>query len=192
MCVRPVEEVEQDVLYIELKDYLTKDCISLNDVMVSASKYIYEQYGVDLSTVFSTSSLAMSIYRTCFITEDIPVLGLQMDKNIREAYYGGATQVFKHYGRNIHYYDVNSLYPWAITQPLPHIYLGKVSARDINPYTFFGFLYADIKAPTNVNPILPWRNLEGKLSYPTGNFSGFNFSEELAPEARVPARRAGT
>ena len=36
------------------------------------------------------------------------------DRFIRGSYYGGAVDYYKAYGENLHYYDVNSLYPYAM------------------------------------------------------------------------------
>ena len=45
---------------------------------------------------------------------DNPVLPLISDKqvynDIKESYYGGITEVYKPHGKNLYYYDVNSLY----------------------------------------------------------------------------------
>ncbi|GER42509.1 DNA polymerase [Striga asiatica] len=42
------------------------------------------------------------------------------DSFIRRAYYGGHTDVYKPYGENLYYYDVNSLYPYVMKEfPMP-------------------------------------------------------------------------
>jgi DNA polymerase type B, organellar and viral len=52
---------------LEVEAYLKKDLISLLDIMKAASEMLYNDFQVDLTTVFSTSSLAMKIFRTAFL-----------------------------------------------------------------------------------------------------------------------------
>lgn len=141
----------------EVEAYLRTDLTSLYDVMGKASSDIFNKYGVDLSTVFSASSLAMKIFRTAFLKTNIPLLPSLTEKAIRSGYRGGATQLFKHAGTNLHYYDINSLYPFAMTKPMPHYYLGRLQWYEINLYRFFGFLDVEIFAPNSIKvPILPF------------------------------------
>ena len=35
---------------------------------------------------------------------------------IKKTYQGGRTEVFKHFGANLYYYDVNSLYPYVMSK----------------------------------------------------------------------------
>lgn len=58
----------------EAIEYLKKDLHSLYDAMLTAGRLIFNEYNVDLSNVFSTSSLAMKIYRTNFLNSKIPLL----------------------------------------------------------------------------------------------------------------------
>ena len=38
---------------------------------------------------------------------------------MRRGYYGGATDYYHLQGENLYYYDVNSLYPYAMLNPMP-------------------------------------------------------------------------
>jgi len=40
-----------------------------------------------------------------------------MDSFIRKGYYGGGTDVYEGYAQLVYYYDVNSLYPYAMLNP---------------------------------------------------------------------------
>lgn len=42
-----------------------------------------------------------------------------MDCFIRDSYYGGSTDFYLRYVKNAYYYDVNSLYPYAMLQDMP-------------------------------------------------------------------------
>lgn len=163
----------------ELEHYLYLDLKSLFQVMLAATKLILQKYNVDLSKVYSTSSLAMRIFRTKFLKDPIPLLPKHVDTFVRNSYRGGATDVYKCVGENLYYYDVNSLYPYAIKNPMPYEFLGVQKNFDLD--NFFGFVYAKIYIPFSEKPpVLPW--LEAKTSsllYPRGTFTGHFFSEEL-------------
>jgi len=49
----------------------------------------------------------------------IAKLPLKVDLFIRQAYYGGRTEVFKPYVAKGYQYDVNSSYPAGMIQPMP-------------------------------------------------------------------------
>jgi len=100
---------------------------------------------------------------------------------IRDSYYGGGTDVYKAYGENLHYYDVNSLYPYAMLKPMPHNlkYTKLIDLTKRSLASFFGFALVEVNCPLNMlRPVLPFHK-EGKTIYPVGNWSGVYFSEEL-------------
>ena len=41
------------------------------------------------------------------------------DTFVRNSYFGGAVDCYKCYGKDLYYYDVNSLYPFAMLKPMP-------------------------------------------------------------------------
>ncbi len=117
----------------------------------------------------------MKIYRSHYLKhvlpedcEALPILKSTQDSFIRKGYYGGATDYYKKYGENLHYYDVNSLYPFAQSGPMPFECLGY---RDSIPSldTFFGFVEAIVIVPdTVVKPMLPYKVGGGRTIFPTG------------------------
>jgi len=166
---------------IEALNYLSQDLISLLDIILNATKTIHTRYSVDLSRAFSTASLAITIFRTGYLKFNIPILSIPIDSYIRKSFIGGATEVYICRGKNLYYYDVNSLYPYAIKQPIPYNCLGYRKGSEINLTEFFGFIQARIIVPSKIKiPILPWKDPNlGKLLYPRGCFTGYYFSEEL-------------
>ncbi|XP_021745272.1 uncharacterized protein LOC110711201 [Chenopodium quinoa] len=67
-------------------------------------------------------------------------------------YCGGLTDAYKKLGRNLFYYDVNSLYPFIMKKcPMPGV----------------------------KKPFLPVRGKDGTLLFPTGDLVGVYYSEEL-------------
>src|SRR5690606_11659652 len=96
---------------------------------------------------------------------------------ISQSYYGGISQVYKTYGRNLYYYDINSLYPWAMTQDMPYEYLGVAYNPKLEDV--FGFVYASIYIPESLNyKPLPIR-VNDTLATPSGHLLSVYFSEEL-------------
>jgi hypothetical protein len=92
--------------------------------------------------------------------------------DIRQGYYGGATDMYKPAGDNIYTYDVNSLYPYAtfpMLKPMPLEFIryhDEISDMD----TFFGYILAEITCPKDMKiPLLPFRNKDtNEVLYPTG------------------------
>jgi len=125
----------------------------------------------------------MKIFRLRFLDNKtpIPILKGIEDSFIRKGYFGGATDFYKFYAQNIKYYDVNSLYPFAMLKPMPHK-LVKFH-KDLTNFkldNFFGFCLAEVNCPKNMlRPILPYKSKDNKTIFPTGKWIGVYFSEEL-------------
>lgn len=73
--------------------------------------------------------------------------------DIKQGYYEGITEVYKPYGENLYYYDVNSLYPYVALQPLPGLDCKKVhyfdNLADQNINDLFGLFYCKVETPLN-------------------------------------------
>ena len=163
----------------ELLKYLEHDLLCLIEVITKATTIIHEIFEVDLNDCYSTSSLAFKIYRTNFmLKESIPILPIWLDRIIRTSYRGGSVDVYKVYGDEAYYYDVNSLYPYSICKFIPYEYLGFKFIPNLN--NFFGFIIAYVYIPKNVKvPLVGVKSDSGSLYYPTGYIKGLFFSEEL-------------
>ena len=71
----------------------------------------------------------------------------------------------KKYAKNAKYYDVNSLYPYAMLNDMP----GKVikfhaNLSKFNLDKFFGFVLAEVTIPKTLIPLLPYKNKNGNLA----------------------------
>lgn len=99
-------------LFIE---YSLQDSICLLSTIIKARDIYWNSYSIDITnTVLLRSaapSLSMLIYRRNFQHCDIPILNRELDNKIRPSYFGGSSDYYNFYGKNIKYYDVNSLYP---------------------------------------------------------------------------------
>jgi len=158
--------------------YSIQDSRSLYQALFSAQNIYFDEYKQDITQVHSTSSLSMKIFRKHFLGDKvIPILKHSEDKFIRKSYFGGATDYYKGYAENVYYYDVNSLYPYAMKKPMPHELISIEDKPTLNG--FFGFLEVEVECNDNVTrPVLPVK-FQDKTLYPYGKWIGTYFSEEL-------------
>nr|YP_007475385.1 DNA polymerase [Microbotryum lychnidis-dioicae]AGE14599.1 DNA polymerase [Microbotryum lychnidis-dioicae] len=178
--------------WIRFKLYADQDVISLYKIMIKTQNWCYSEFQTDLALTFSTASLAIRVYRTKFLPEtdldkslvngkivsQFPLINSWLDTIIRKAYYGGSTDYFKLYGENLHYYDVNSLYPAAMKLGVPGQFQRTNTEID-SLENFYGYVEAKIVYNGDEIPLLPYRNFDGSLIYPKGEWIGLYFSEEL-------------
>ncbi len=102
-------------LFVKTKRDKHKDLII--EYCINDCKYLYEL----LSEFFLLFGKKLTIGQAAFgelkkITKPIPKTKKSYDDKFRKFYYGGRCQVFKtgHITGNFNYYDVNSLYPFAM------------------------------------------------------------------------------
>lgn len=171
----------------ELLLYLEKDLYSLYEILKKANESFWFSFGIDMTANLTISRLALEIflkdhYRPNYKTGHvIPLINDKTIYNdIKEAYYGGITEVYKPYGENLNYYDVNSLYPYVSCNFMPGNQIIKKDfiAENTKLDDLFGFFFCDIESTNNYLGLLPVRD-KGLLIFPNGKWSGWYFSEEL-------------
>jgi hypothetical protein len=104
----------------------------------------------------------------------IPLLN-QKDiyNDIKKAYYGGKTEIYKPYGKNLYYYDVNSLYPFVALNDMPGPDCKYIEFYSKNQYKLaelFGFYYCTVECNSTQSylGLLPYRDSRRGLTFPTG------------------------
>lgn len=106
--------------------YLIDDLNSLYEVLVKANKQIFLDYNVDMTDSLTISGLALKIFYKKYYSNNIPLINkTSIYRDIKKAHYGGITEVYKPYGQNLYYYDVNSLYPYVALQDMPGLECSK-------------------------------------------------------------------
>lgn len=177
---KPFWDFKQEAL-----KYLKDDLLSLFQVINKANHTMFTKFNISITDSLTISGLANKIFRRHhYHNEVIPLINNKTLYNeIKQAYYGGCTEVYKPYGQNLYYYDVNSLYPNVALNSLPGLqctYLEFFHDKDIDD--LFGFFYCKIDTNNAYNKyigLLPYRTKKHGLLFPLGSWEGWYFSEEL-------------
>lgn len=151
-----------------------------------------ESWGGQLKTTFSSS--AFSVLSHCLeeLNLRFPSHNEKGKENCqwanevaREAYYGGRVEVFHHNPPDsVRVYDVNSSYPWSLSQQLPFELLGRAlsekSSRALldEECAMEGVVRAQVEVPHMHLPLLPYRHKEG-MFFPVGRWEGWYTAVEL-------------
>lgn len=162
-------------------EYLEKDLVSLLKIMEKFSEYINRKYHIQVTDSLTISRLALNVFFKEYLKDSkLPIIKRNMFSDIKSAYYGGVTEVYKPYGRDLYYYDVNSLYPFAALNPIPGCNCTFIECIEdsLDLSNLFGFFYCEIETDNNYLGLLPVHSKEG-LILPNGKWRGWYFSEEL-------------
>jgi hypothetical protein len=118
----------------DLMLYCERDSICLANIISIFAEIIFEKYKINVHKCPTASSLAMKIYLTHFLESDelIPLISGEIYRNIKKAYHGGHTDVYKLYSNKpVHSYDYVSMYPTQMmNQYMP---VGKITRFIGNP-----------------------------------------------------------
>jgi hypothetical protein len=153
---------------LETIRYNETDCRCLYEVIET----FFEQTGV-FSETFATH--ALRIWRKDFLKQTLWKPPQTVLDFVRRSYHGGRVEVFKRYSNLVFAYDVNSMYPYVMQDPIPTSYVGQ-SKRWMED-RYYGFVEATISNPDDYVPCLPV-HLE-KLYFPSGTIRGIWSSEEI-------------
>lgn len=143
------------------KEYIKGDCIALFEILIAFFNTLKSKFPINPLQVLSAPSTSFKIWRT----KQLPILhsynqkvydlSRNYDEKFRESYLGGIVDVYKpHLIGKGYYYDVNSLYPSAMCQPMP---VGMPQLLDLTieeflKGDFFGFVKATVKASCPSTP----------------------------------------
>lgn len=136
-----------------------------------------------MSECLTISKLSMNLFRKNYLAgKKIPFITKPSIFNfIKEGYYGGITEVYKPYGKDLYFYDVNSEYPFVAKNILPgnmFNYIEDYKGEGLDLNELFGFFYCKVKTNDNYLGLLPVHQ-DSVLILPNGTFYGIWFSEEL-------------
>ena len=188
-----LDKNEYDLMYSSnwnLKEeslkYLSKDLISLYEIIFKTSHSLHSNFNVQMVNCLTVSRLATDIFLKRFNnnkTSKIPyVNNMTIFNDIHNSYYGGITEIYIPEGDNLYYYDVNSLYSYASYNDMPGLsckFLDSFGKGMPLENSLFGFFFCEIKTPLDAYlGLLPLRTKD-RVIYPLGSWEGWYFSEEL-------------
>lgn len=162
--------------------YLNRDLTSLLNIMNTFNNYVFRNYDLQMTECSTISRLALSIFLKDYLKDSkLPIIRSNMYKDIKQAYFGGVTEVYRPYGENLYYYNVNSLYPYSSLNYIPGKscnYIESFDVKGLELNKLFGFFYCEVETNDSYLGLLPVRRKEG-IIMPNGKWSGWYLSEEL-------------
>lgn len=143
---------------------------------------LFQQEGGQLKPTFSGAALSVVGAHT----QLLDMRKLQGINTIcRNSYMGGRVEVYRHTPQyELKEWDINSSYPYSMSQPLPWLYSGQSfklqAAADFESDTRAGVIDATVSVPDTYLPVLPWRHPKhGGIYFPVGTWRAHFDSREL-------------
>ena len=175
----PVDGSDNWCFRSECEKYINADVDSLYEVLEHFKLYILRDYNLEINSYLSLPSLSMAIFRSAYYKASfqIPLLTGEIERFIRKCYHGGRPINYIQKIIDGYMYDVNSLYPYVMNNPMPVGQPFYVLNPKLND--FYGFCKASVEVPASLNnpPLFTSRN--GKTIAPSGKFTGYFYSESL-------------
>jgi len=172
-------------LKAECLKYLEKDVLGLLEVMIKFNEKIFNLYSLNITSIPTAAKLAVSIFTSNFYKDSndlkIKLITGNVEKDIRESYFGGNVNVLINKMDKGYYYDMNSQYPFAMLNDLP---VGNPTfSNDTVLDNYFGFVYGEITPPDYNRLRVPYIQCRDEKSdvvdCPRHSFSRMIFSEEM-------------
>ncbi len=140
--------------------YIKNDILGLLEVIDKFRQNLFISHNIDLTEGLTISRLALNKFLRFYLNNSkIPLINkINIFNFLYLGYYGGRTEVFKPYGKNLYYYDVNSLYPKAALNNMPGIdvkYIKSLTNNSLNLDSLFGIFRAKVKTNHNYLGLLP-------------------------------------
>jgi hypothetical protein len=157
--------------------------------LVDRVEAMLEGYGGGLRATFASAAMSVLEART-----ELPDLRncRAWNATARKAYCGGRVEVFHHMpARALVELDVNSSYPWSMTQKLPLRPLGPAAHKRqlwavLDGEKESGVVHATVTVPESMEvPPLPFIHPEGGMFFPTGSWRAWFAAPELKYAASI-------
>lgn len=159
-----------EILKKEFLSYLLDDLVSLYQMLVKTSEKMFLDFDIDMTKCLTISKLAYKIFTKDYLDKNklVPLINKRnIYRDIKLGYYRSMIEVYKPYGENLYYYNVNSLYPYIALNDMPDLECHKLEYININKNIdkLFDFFYCKIEAVENYLRILPVKTKQGNI-YP--------------------------
>lgn len=153
--------------FAKLAEYNRLDCLILWRAIDAFETALLEIGGELMMTL---ASCAMRLFRRQFLKQDIKTHP-EVNLAARSAYFGSRVEVFQRNVTDGYYYDINSSFPFAMTQPSPGNLKGVTKYLSDKEDALF-LAEVDVEVPEDYFPPLPYRH-EGSVFFPTGHWRGW-------------------
>ena len=155
----------------EAQLYLRNDCLGLYEILEK-----FSNWGLNNGKLKRTlPSQSLHVFTTQFLKTKLLSLSDDQEEFVRRCYFGGRVEIFKMYGQDLNYYDVNSEYPRVMCEDMP-------TGRAVNVCQYYpdkiGFYEVEADVPNLLIPPLPVV-INKKLFFPTGRGTFFSNTAEL-------------
>jgi hypothetical protein len=151
-------------------DYFANDLYGLYEVLEQVP---------ELRSKLTIASNCINVFRNIFYKQKFTRNNYNVNELFRKGYFGGRTEIFKLYGTKLYYYDINSLYPYVMSNfkyPLPI----RDNYTKVFKYNGDGYYFIKAEIDNKYIPVLPYRMQKSKkLIFPLGKFSGWYYSPEI-------------
>ncbi len=172
-----------------LRDGCLIDCELVLELLEAVDGQV-DQWGGKMRSTFS--SIALSVLRAKMKEKGVALFEhgwdfSQENRACKQGYYGGRVEIFEHAPTyELAEYDVNSSYPWAMSQQMPMELVGTAKTpralEKIMDGQYEGVLCARVSVPEMHVPPLPYRIEKGTMGgvyFPTGEWTGWYPACEL-------------
>lgn len=159
--------------------YNEHDCRGLHEVL----EQFFDTFDICSETI---ASHAMRVFRSHFLKRELWQPHREVEEFVRKAYTGGRCEIFRYDRADLNHYDVNSLFPTAMLEPVPIEYLFQSRKIPDDDSEFIGFYHARVDYPETYLPSLPYK--AEKLYFPVGRFEGHFTSIDLRKAIEQGAR----
>ncbi len=180
-----IEDFNSKNFVESLKEYCLNDTYVLREAFNLYIQLISKKFQLNLLDNLTLSSLSLKIFRLHYYdykNSPIDNLNNNFDLFIRKAFKGGVVEVYKPYLINGYHYDVNSLYPFVMSNndmPIKSPKFIEINSN-FNINNFFGFLEVEVESPKELYiPFLVHTDKLGRLISPLGKWKDVYFSEEI-------------
>jgi len=156
----------------ELQTYNERDCKILFTALTMFQTWIIDEGGQMNATFAST---AMATFRRRYLKRPVRT-SWKVNHLAREAYVGGRVEVYERKCNAAYGYDINSSFPYAMARAdSPGDVIG--SGRMLPRHSLY-LAHVDVEIPEAPIPPL-FHRLDGRLYFPTGQWSGRFMGEDL-------------
>lgn len=165
-------ENEKDFKSEKAQEYLRNDCLGLYEILEK-----FSAWGLNGGVLKMTlPSQSLYIFKENFLKTKLVGLNEKQEDFIRKTYFGGRVEIFKMRGRDLYYYDFNSLYPTVMLENMP-------TGRPLQVEDFkrekIGFYKIEAEIPKQtLIPLLPVV-AKNKLFFPVGKGEFYTSSAEI-------------